>query len=74
MENETGKVVVAAKTSDDDPHPGLAFMVKSPWSNQLQKDGPADAAAQGWRGISARVSPAQEKVTEIAEIVQRIRA
>ncbi len=38
VKNDVGSVVVAVKASEDDPHPGLAFMVNSPWSNQLVRD------------------------------------
>ena len=30
VKNDVGSMVVAAKTSDDDPHPGLAFMIQQP--------------------------------------------
>ena len=38
VKNDVGSVVVAARTSEDDAHPGLAFMYNSPWSNQLVSD------------------------------------
>jgi formylmethanofuran dehydrogenase subunit D len=68
VKNETGSIVVAARTSDDDPHPGLAFMANGPWSNQLAKDKICSAS------ISASVSLSNESVTEISEILQRIRS
>ena len=34
LETDSGKVVVAAKISEE-PHPGIAFMPSSPWSAQL---------------------------------------
>jgi formylmethanofuran dehydrogenase subunit D len=74
VENETGKVVVAAKTSDDDPHAGLAFMATSPWSNQLERDDVCDPGVPGFKGISAKVEPSKANVTQISEIVQRLRA
>lgn len=74
VENEINKVVVAAKTSDDEPHAGLAFMTNSPWSNQLVSDNLCNTAIPGFKSISARVAPAQENITQISEIVQRIRA
>jgi formylmethanofuran dehydrogenase subunit D len=74
VENEINKVVVAAKTSDDEPHAGLAFMTNSPWSNQLVSDDLCNTSIPGFKSISARVAPAQENVTQISEIVQRIRA
>lgn len=74
VENDINKVVVTAKTSDDEPHAGLAFMTNSPWSNQLVSDNLCNTSIPGFKSISARVAPAQENVTQISEIVQRLRA
>jgi len=74
VKNEVGGVVVAAKTSDDDPHPGLAFMINSPWSNQLVRDDVCDTSIPGFKRIAARVSPSEENVTQISELLQRMRA
>ena len=74
VKNDVGSVVVAVKTSEDDPHPGLAFMVNSPWSNQLVRDDVCVGSAPGFKGISAQVSPSGENVTQISEIFQRMTA
>ena len=74
VENDLSKVVVAAKTSEDEPHAGLAFMTNSPWSNQLVKDDQCNAAIPGFKSISARVAPSEANITQISEILQRIRA
>jgi formylmethanofuran dehydrogenase subunit D len=74
VENEINKIVVAAKTSDDEPHAGLAFMTSSVWSNQLMREDMCDASVPGFKGITARVAPSQGDVTQISEIVQRLRA
>ncbi len=73
VKNDVGSVVVAVKTSDDDPHPGLAWMTVSPWSNQLLAQ---DFCSQEkpWAGITATLSPTEESVTQISEILQRMRA
>jgi formylmethanofuran dehydrogenase subunit D len=72
VENEVGRIVVSAKTSDDDPHPGLAFMIRSPWSNQLIGDDVCDIKI-GFKKISVRVSSSVENVTQITEILERMR-
>jgi len=54
VKNDVGSIVGVAKASEDDPHLGLAFMVNSPWSNQLVRD---DVCAR----ISAQVSPSVEE-------------
>ena len=74
VENEISKIVVAAKTSDDEPHAGLAFMINSVWSNQLLRDDLCNTSVPGFKGITARVAPSQGEVTQISEIVQRLRA
>lgn len=73
VKNEVGSVVVAVKTSDDE-HPGLAFMINSLWSNQLVRDDVCDTSIPGFKRIAARVSPSEENVTQISELLQRMRA
>ena len=73
VENEINKIVVAAKTSDDEPHAGLAFMPYSVWSNQLVRDDVCDARVPGFKGIIARVEPGQVEVTQIPEIVKKLK-
>jgi len=88
VENELGRIVAAAKASEDDSHPGLAFMPGSPWSNQLVRE----ASAKGLKvpeshvveiprmlvsvckRIEAVVSPTDEAITQITELLQRMRA
>jgi formylmethanofuran dehydrogenase subunit D len=74
VKNDVGSVVVAVKTSEDDMHPGLAFMVSSPWSNQLVRDDVCTASIPGSKGITAQVSPSGENVTQISELFQRMLA
>jgi formylmethanofuran dehydrogenase subunit D len=74
VKNDVGSIVVAVKTSEDDPHPGLAFMVNSPWSNQLLRDDVCMASIPGFKRISAQVSPSGENVTQISELFQRMKA
>jgi formylmethanofuran dehydrogenase subunit D len=73
VENEISKIVVVAKTSDDEPHAGLAFMINSAWSNQLLRDDLCNASVPGFKGITAKVGPSQGEVTGLSEIVQRMR-
>lgn len=74
VKNDVGSIVVAAKTSEDDPHPGLAFMVNSPWSNQLVRDDVCETSIPGFKKISAQVSQSGDNVTQIAELFQRMKA
>ena len=72
--NELGRIVAAAKASEDDPHPGLAFMTNSPWSNQLVRDDICETSIPGFKRIEATVSPTEEAITQIIELLQRMRA
>lgn len=72
--NELGRIVAAAKASEDDPHPGLAFMTNSPWSNQLVRDDICETSIPGFKRIEAVVSPTDEAITQITELLQRMRA
>ncbi len=74
VENDVGMVVVAAKTSDDDPHPGLAFMTNSPWSNQLVRDDVCETRIPGFKSITARVSTSSEELTKIEDLLVRMKA
>jgi formylmethanofuran dehydrogenase subunit D len=67
VENDLGTVVVVANLSVDDAHPGLAFMVQSPWSNQIMGE---DACQEG--APRAKISPTEDQVTGISEIFNRI--
>jgi formylmethanofuran dehydrogenase subunit D len=72
--NELGCIVAAAKASEDEPHPGLAFMTNSPWSNQLVRDDICETSIPGFKRIEAMVSPTEEAITQITELLQRMRA
>jgi formylmethanofuran dehydrogenase subunit D len=78
VKNVNGRVVVTARISDDEPHPqphpGLAFMINSPWSNQLVGDPVDETGIPEFKNISALVDPTEEQVTEMKELLERIRA
>lgn len=74
VKNDVGQIIVAAKTSEDDSHPSLAFMVKSPWSNHLIKDDICERGGQDSKKTSAEVSPSSDSVTQISELFQRMKA
>ncbi len=74
VKNDVGSVVAAAKTSDDDPHPALAFMTNSPWSNQLVRDDVCLTSIPGFKRITAKVSPTEESITQVSELLQRMQS
>ena len=73
LENDSGKVVVVAKVSED-PHPGIAFMPASPWSAQLLSGVVGEGGLLELKRFRAIVSPAEGAVTSIEEIRERIGA
>jgi formylmethanofuran dehydrogenase subunit D len=76
VKNDVGSVVVAARISEDDAHPGLAFMYNSPWSNQLVSDVAPDCSIPGNKRIKAVISAVGEntKITQISEIQARMQS
>ncbi|MDM7912488.1 MAG: molybdopterin dinucleotide binding domain-containing protein [Methanotrichaceae archaeon] len=74
VENDVGKIIVAAKASDDDPHAGLAFMTNSPWSNHLVRDDVCETSIPGFKKIAAKVSPSGEEITKIGDLLERMKA
>jgi formylmethanofuran dehydrogenase subunit D len=74
VKNEVGMVIVAAKTSEDEAHPGLAFMYNSPWSNQLVSDDVGDGCIPGFKSIKAALSIAEGSITPIAELQARMQS
>ncbi len=74
VSNEVGRVVVKALASEDEPNPGIAFMVNSPWSNQLVRDDVCDTSIPGFKRITAKVSPSSEKITGVSELFKRMTA
>lgn len=74
VENDVGSIIVAAKASEDDPHPGLAFMTNSPWSNHLVRDDVCETSIPGFKKIAAKVSPSGEDITKIGDLLERMKA
>lgn len=74
IKNGVGSVIVAAKDSDDDPHPGVAFMIRSPWSNQLVDEDSCNTCHSRSKSIFVQALPSTDGVTRITEILQRILA
>ncbi len=73
VENDIGSIIVAAKASEDDPHPGLAFMTNSPWSNHLVRDDVCDTSIPGFKSITAKVTPSAEEITKIGDLLERMK-
>jgi formylmethanofuran dehydrogenase subunit D len=74
VKNDVGMVIVAAKTSEDEPHPGLAFMYNSPWSNQLVSDDVGEGGIPGFKSIKATLSIAEGNITPISELQARMQS
>jgi formylmethanofuran dehydrogenase subunit D len=70
VKNSYGKVVVTVQKSEyDEAHPGIAYMVNSPWSNALVPDATGGTGVPKFKDFEATVQGAKgEKVTGIREI------
>jgi len=74
VKNDVSMVIVAARTSEDDAHPGLAFMYNSPWSNQLVSDDVCYGSIPGFKSIRATVSTTDANITQISELQARMQS
>jgi len=74
VKNDAGSVVVAARTSEDEAHPGIAFMYNSPWSNQLVSDDVCTGSIPGFKSIKATLTIAEGSITAIAELQARMQS
>ncbi|MBN1323049.1 MAG: formylmethanofuran dehydrogenase [Methanotrichaceae archaeon] len=72
VESSSGSVVVGAKV-DDQPHKGLAFMPNSPWSNQLVSEETGESRIPEYKSIQAEVSTTDDSITDLSEILARMR-
>lgn len=72
VSSSAGSVVVAAKIDSDEPHPKVAFMPNSPWSNQLVSSETGTSRIPDYKSIQAEISPSSEPVTGLDEILRNI--
>ena len=71
IENDMGSIVVTVKPSDDEPHPEMAFMTATVWTNQLVRE---DICQTGRPDhIIAKISPSDEETTKLSELLERIK-
>ncbi|WP_406670014.1 molybdopterin dinucleotide binding domain-containing protein [Methanolobus sp. ZRKC4] len=70
VKNNFGKVVVKAQRSVyEEEHPGIAYMVNSPWSNALVPDETGGTGVPKFKEFEATAQGAKsEKVTGIKDI------
>jgi formylmethanofuran dehydrogenase subunit D len=73
LENDLGKVIVTARQTDDEPHPGLGFMTNSPWSNQLVGADSSGGVIPEFKAITVLVSASNEEITKLSELLERMR-
>jgi formylmethanofuran dehydrogenase subunit D len=73
LENDVGKVVVTARQTEDESHPGLGFMTNSPWSNQLVRAESVESVIPKFKAIEIRVSASNKDVTKLSELLERMR-
>jgi formylmethanofuran dehydrogenase subunit D len=72
IENDVGRIVVTVKSSDDEPHPGIAFMSPTPWTYQLVREDVCESGRPD--RIMAEISASGAQTTKLSELQERIRA
>ncbi|MDD1742284.1 MAG: formylmethanofuran dehydrogenase [Methanotrichaceae archaeon] len=72
IENDVGSIVATVKLSDDEPHPGIAFMATSPWINQLVKEDVCQTSRPDH--ITAKIFSSDEETTKLSVLLERIKA
>jgi len=73
VEGSAGRVVVTVKTSDESPHPGVALMPNSPWSNQLVPGETDESRIPEFKNLKCRIVATDEDVKPITELVNELR-
>ena len=73
FENDVGKVVVTARRTEDESHPGLGFMTNRLWSNQLVRVDSVGCLIPEFKAIKVRVSGSNKGVTKLSELLERMR-
>ncbi len=71
IESDVGSIVVTVNLTDDEPHPDMAFMIATAWTNQLVRE---DICQTGRPDhITARISPSNEEAIKLSELLERIK-
>jgi formylmethanofuran dehydrogenase subunit D len=62
VSTQYGSVVLRALKSQRGPHPGVIFIPYGPWANVIVNPVTDDIGMPSFKGISAEIEPAPEKV------------
>ncbi|NYT01216.1 MAG: formylmethanofuran dehydrogenase [Methanosarcinales archaeon] len=73
VEGDSGTVVVTARTSDESPHPGVALMPNSPWSNRLVPEETDESRIPEFKNLKGRIVATEEKVKPISELLEELK-
>ncbi len=69
ISNSYGSIIVEAKESRKDEPGGLAFMVKSPWSNSLVSGDTQGKGIPEFKNIRAKISLSKEEITTLEKLI-----
>ncbi|MCD4704431.1 MAG: formylmethanofuran dehydrogenase [Methanosarcinaceae archaeon] len=62
VRNNFGKIIVLAQGSGyEEPHPGVAYMLNSPWSNALVSNETGGSGVPSFKSIKAVISKAKDE-------------
>lgn len=65
-----GEIVVSARRSNDAPHEGIIFMPLGMYANWITPPGSAGIGVPQYKGIKATITPTEEKILEVEELLQ----
>jgi formylmethanofuran dehydrogenase subunit D len=71
---DVGSIVVKARTSGEAPHKGIIFMPLGMYANWITPPGNAGIGVPQFKGIKATITPTNEKIPEINELIDELLA
>ncbi|MFX0102859.1 MAG: molybdopterin dinucleotide binding domain-containing protein [Candidatus Hodarchaeota archaeon] len=72
LRNEYGKVVVTAQLTPDGPHPGIGFMPRGPWANQIIAHDTSSSGCPDYKGTMVEIEPVPDKrPLEMADLMRQ---
>ena len=72
IKTSEGSIVVKARTSEDTPHEGIAFMPLGIYANWITPPGKAGIGVPLYKGIKATISRTRKSVLEVEDLLQKL--
>jgi formylmethanofuran dehydrogenase subunit D len=72
VSTEVGEVLLWAAKSDQAPHEGVIFIPLGPWANAITNPGTDSTGMPSFKGMRAKVEPAEGKVLDARELIKEL--